>query len=350
MLTPKQLEKKRAATRAWNRRNLDRGRLVMQRQNERNKREVLTAYGKNEILQCCWLDCEVTDVDMLTLDHVFNDGAAERKSGVGKGIHIYRKLRQQGFPKGRYQTLCANHQLKKAIRVKTDSRKDAPMKSWTVRVEQYLEEGRSVSGGKVDQTAKDAEKAQASFTGTLQQAFKTQFAKQQGVLDFLRGKLEPGITNPQGFDQATKTALNSNAIENNAVAFQNATKSEQAQAAAHGDATSLPSGVQEQIQGQIAGQAAGQKAGALGEIQLQDAQLKQQNYWNSVNALNGVSAQVNPLGYAGDANAGAGETANLSNAVSSSQQVGFWNNLGNSFAGSLGSSLGGVKFPAKTEG
>lgn len=218
------------------------------------------------------------------------------------------------------------------------------MSKWTATVEQYLREGRTVSGGKVDQTAKDAEKAQAGFTNTLQQAFKVQFAKQQGVLDFLRGKLEPGISNPQGFDQATKTALQSNAIENNAVAFQNATKAEQAQAASHGDGSSLPSGVQEQIQGQIAGAAAGQKAGALNTIQLEDAQLKNQNYWNSVNALNGVSAQVNPLGYAGDANAGSNSVADLSNAVSTSQKSGFWNTLGNSFAGALGGSLGGVKF------
>jgi hypothetical protein len=220
------------------------------------------------------------------------------------------------------------------------------MNIWTLRIEQYLREGRPVSGGKVDKTAQAAEKSQAAFTTTLQNAFKAQFANQQGVLDFLKGKLEPGITNPQGFDPATKTALNSNAIEQNAVAFQNATKAQQAQAAAHGDGSSLPSGVQEQIQGQIAGQAAGQKAGALNEIQLEDAQLKQSNYWNSVNALNGVAAQVNPLGYAGDANSGSNSVAGLSDAVSTSQKSGFWNTLGNSFSGSLGSALGGVKFPS----
>lgn len=215
------------------------------------------------------------------------------------------------------------------------------MNSWTLRIEQYLREGRPVSGGKVDQTAKDAEASSAAFTTTLQNAFKTQFANQQGVLDFLKGKLEPGVTNPQGFDQATKTALNSTAIENNAVATQNAVKAEQAQAAAHGDAESLPSGVQEQVQGQIAGQSASQKASALDQIQLQDAQLKQSNYWNSVNALNGVAAQINPLGYAGDSNSGATATAGLSNAVSQSQQVGFWNTLGNSFASNIGKTLGG---------
>lgn len=213
------------------------------------------------------------------------------------------------------------------------------MRNWTSIVEQYLLEGRTVSGGKVDQTAKDAEASSAAFTTTLQNAFKTQFANQQGVLDFLKGKLEPGVTNPQGFDQATKTALQSSAIENNAVAYQNATKADQAVAAAHGDATSLPSGVQEQIQGQTAGAAASQKAGALNQIQLEDANLKQSNYWNSVNALNGVSAQINPLGYAGDANGGAGATAGLSNAVSTSQNSGFWNTLGNSFAAGIGSGV-----------
>jgi hypothetical protein len=77
------------------------------------KNEVLTYYGPNHVLQCTF--CDVIDIDMLTLDHVNNDGCADRR---GKpyfaGIQFYRKLRQEGFPPG-YQTLCANHQLKKEI-------------------------------------------------------------------------------------------------------------------------------------------------------------------------------------------------------------------------------------------
>jgi len=214
------------------------------------------------------------------------------------------------------------------------------MLNWTATVERYISEGRTVSGGKGDSTAKDAEKSQAAFTTTLQNAFKTQFATQQNVLKFLTGKMEAGITNPQGYDAATKSALNTNVIQDSATNFQNALKTAQAIDATHGG-KGLPSGVQEQITGQLAGAQANSESAGLNQVQQQDAQLKQQNYWNSVNALNGTAAQINPLGYAGGANSGSGAVAGLSEAYSQSQQTGFLNTLGNSFAGTLGKTLGG---------
>jgi 5-methylcytosine-specific restriction endonuclease McrA len=81
------------------------------------KAAVLTHYGKNETLQCCWRDCGVVDIDMLTLDHVNDDGATDRQSRgrtQGGGVHLYRALMTEGYPNG-YQTLCANHQLKKEL-------------------------------------------------------------------------------------------------------------------------------------------------------------------------------------------------------------------------------------------
>lgn len=91
--------------------------LGKKRQRER-KTKVLTHYGKNGNLECCWEGCEVTDLDMLTLDHVENNGADHRKqytkTGRGGGAVLYDALIRQGFPKG-FQTLCANHNLKKHI-------------------------------------------------------------------------------------------------------------------------------------------------------------------------------------------------------------------------------------------
>ena len=124
------------------------------------------------------------------------------------------------------------------------------------------------------------------ITKKLQAAFATQFKNQEELLGFLHPKLESIITNPTGLDQSTKTALNSSAIENNAVAFQNATKAQQAQAAARGDGASLPSGVQEQDQGELAGQAAGQQSPALNHIQLEDANLKNANQRLSISLIN----------------------------------------------------------------
>lgn len=79
------------------------------------KLEVLSHYGPSGSLQCSWPDCTITDPDMLTLDHVDNDGASHRKMKPGlTGHKLYSLLRSSGFPAG-YQTLCWNHNSKKEI-------------------------------------------------------------------------------------------------------------------------------------------------------------------------------------------------------------------------------------------
>src|SRR5271166_4701219 len=57
------------------------------------KAEVLTHYGWDGTLRCCWDGCSVNDVDMLTLDHTADDGAQKRASGEGNGQGLYKKLR-----------------------------------------------------------------------------------------------------------------------------------------------------------------------------------------------------------------------------------------------------------------
>jgi len=78
------------------------------------KIKVLTHYGPQGKLQCAWPDCTVTDIDMLSLDHVNNDGAADRKKHTAGGCMTYCRVRRLGFPEG-FQTLCHNHQWKKEI-------------------------------------------------------------------------------------------------------------------------------------------------------------------------------------------------------------------------------------------
>jgi hypothetical protein len=82
----------------------------------RLKIEVLSHYGPQGKLQCSWPECAVTDVDMLSLDHMNNDGAQDRKSEHrgGGGSKTYCRVRKQGFPDG-FQTLCHNHQWKKEL-------------------------------------------------------------------------------------------------------------------------------------------------------------------------------------------------------------------------------------------
>ena len=92
----------------------ERNRATSRRCNQNRKIEVLSHYGKDGHLQCCWPGCLETDLDVLTLDHVNNDGAKDRIAGRATGTGLYYRVRNDGFPVG-FQTLCANHQLKKEI-------------------------------------------------------------------------------------------------------------------------------------------------------------------------------------------------------------------------------------------
>lgn len=78
------------------------------------KREVLTHYGKGGELKCCWADCEIIDIDMLSIDHVNDDGNHRRAGNKSSGWPLYSVLKRTGYPEG-FQTLCHNHQFKKEL-------------------------------------------------------------------------------------------------------------------------------------------------------------------------------------------------------------------------------------------
>ena len=79
------------------------------------KLKVLSHYGKDGHLLCCWPDCIVIDPDMLTIDHMDNSGAEERKKDkTHAGMTFYAILKRKGYPEG-FQTLCHNHQWKKEL-------------------------------------------------------------------------------------------------------------------------------------------------------------------------------------------------------------------------------------------
>jgi hypothetical protein len=84
---------------------------------QRTKREVFSHYCKDGIVQCAnpfRVHTEaITDLDILTLDHMKGDGYKEPKNRRG-GIMLYRKLKQESYPNG-FQVLCANCQFKKKV-------------------------------------------------------------------------------------------------------------------------------------------------------------------------------------------------------------------------------------------
>lgn len=63
--------------------------------------ECVQAYGGKCVC------CGEAEYDFLELDHIFNDGAAERRKHKN-GRQEMLALKRQGWPKGRHQLLCAN--------------------------------------------------------------------------------------------------------------------------------------------------------------------------------------------------------------------------------------------------
>jgi len=63
--------------------------------------EVIAAYGG----QCAC--CGESEPRFLQVDHINCDGSTERAKGIVTGS-LYRKLKRLGFPRDRYQLLCAN--------------------------------------------------------------------------------------------------------------------------------------------------------------------------------------------------------------------------------------------------
>jgi transposase-like protein/predicted DNA-binding protein YlxM (UPF0122 family) len=64
--------------------------------------ETFAAYGGKCV--CCG---EVRE-EFLTIDHLLNDGNADRVAGIGSGTNFYRHLKKLGFPKDRYALACYN--------------------------------------------------------------------------------------------------------------------------------------------------------------------------------------------------------------------------------------------------
>lgn len=84
---------------------------------QRAKIEALTHYGNG---RAACVRCGIDDLDVLTLDHIDNDGHKTRLSvnrSLRTGDTRYGVLRSKGWPSG-LQTLCANCNLKKE-RVRT---------------------------------------------------------------------------------------------------------------------------------------------------------------------------------------------------------------------------------------
>lgn len=63
--------------------------------------------------------CGIEDIDVLTIDHVYDDGADDRKQHKST-IQLQYAIINGGKDRRRYQVLCANCNLKKAVQSHRD--------------------------------------------------------------------------------------------------------------------------------------------------------------------------------------------------------------------------------------
>jgi len=212
--------------------------------------------------------------------------------------------------------------------------------NWTEKVEQYIREGKTVSGSKGDEVLQSSERSSAAFTKTLQDSFAANFGKQSAILDSLNSVFKGIVANPQGFSPQLLSALNTGNSEKVATNFAQARQALNAQEATHGNG--LPSGVTAQLDQQLAGQAATADATGAREIAIQNENQRQSNFWNALQGESGVSKELDPLGYGQDVNQSADAAANLGKAYDASKGPGFM--------GILGGVLGGAVTGAATSG
>lgn len=178
------------------------------------------------------------------------------------------------------------------------------MSTGEVLEHEWFEYSGTVALCKGDNTIKQSELQQMQFSSRLMDIFNKQFADQRNVLMFLQDKLKPQIEKPTGYGDSAKAAMRAEAVDTISSQYDNATKALQNQQFALGG-RDLPSGVNAMQVGALKGAQARDTAGALNTIELNDENLKQNNYWNAIDVLSGnVANQFNPLGYAG-ANANA---------------------------------------------
>ena len=104
----KNADRIRRLNREWKARNRDRIRELNVNERNRLRDVVLNHYSGGDM--CCRM-CGFDDVRALTIDHIDNNGADERRRLFGDrlsaGTTFYRWLRKNNFPTG-YQVLCMN--------------------------------------------------------------------------------------------------------------------------------------------------------------------------------------------------------------------------------------------------
>lgn len=90
------------------------------KQRAQEKTAALALHNLDGVVRCSYRGCTVVDPDMLGLDHVNDDGRVRRKAGELRGNGLYRRAAK--VKDDTLQTLCANHNLKKELMRRRESK------------------------------------------------------------------------------------------------------------------------------------------------------------------------------------------------------------------------------------
>lgn len=211
------------------------------------------------------------------------------------------------------------------------------------------------SGGGSSQTKQqqqvnlEASQQQLQFNEQLMGLFQQQFQNQQNQLNFLKGVMQPVITQAQagkGFSDEEEAAMRTSATDNLSQQFTNAKQALNQELKTSGS-SNIPSGITVGADLSLLTEEAKQQAAAQNTITLASAQQARSNLFNAANVLNGVAAQNNPNPIAGEATAGSSAVAGLSgaqgelqNAITNSSNLSFFGKLATGLGNFIGGSSG----------
>lgn len=93
---------------------LDPAFVESRKQYQFERRQQLKAAAMNYYSNGKCSKCGISDLDVLTIDHINNDGGDLRRQGHDLTKDIYVKLMREGYPSG-YDVLCFNCNVKKHL-------------------------------------------------------------------------------------------------------------------------------------------------------------------------------------------------------------------------------------------
>ena len=180
---------------------------------------------------------------------------------------------------------------------------------------------------------------QSGFFQELMSSYQQNFGNQQAILSSLTRTLSPILEagpSQMGFSASELAGLRGQAINATAANERNA---QVVAASSAGGNTGVTTGGEKQLQAGIASQASQGLSSAENTINLTNAELGRQNFFNAESGLAGVASLENPLGYAGASNSAGGTAFNEATTIQNMQ-----NQVGADIGGAI-MGLGGMALP-----